>query len=287
MPNGDIFNRVELISYDEPRDLAVLKINAANLTPATIASANEVQPGEKIWIISTNWGKDLEASLGSFKERIPAEVATNKGKGFSLLEISYAGWLAPSQIALDSQGRALGLIIDSIFRYRNFASPLTDIADLTARQGGTVLGSGAGLRLSVENPGSATEKASQLSAASLAAIAKKARTIRLDSRTKLIPTEPVEKKLLENSDFAALGLVIVKDDYSSDLTISLDRPVLTWDFTYTMTDRRTQAVLGSGKIIAWDGVRAAAGLAEEIVKRLKTYREQAEEKPERREPAKN
>jgi len=237
LPNGDVFNRVELVSYDEPRDLAVLKINAANLTPAKVAPVNNVLPGDKIWVLSTFWGNEIRALACSFKDLVPAEAATANGKGFSLLEIASGDWLASGQIAVDSEGRVLGLVIDSIYRHRSFAAPLTDIAELTAKQGATPLGSGVGLQLSLERArerASAGAQSPTLSAADLGEIARKAHTIRLESHNTLIPTEPVAKKLMDSPDFSATGLVLVKDDYSSDLTITFDRPVLTWDFTYTI-----------------------------------------------------
>ena len=39
-----------------------------------------------------------------------------------------------------------------------------------------------------------------------------------------------------------------------------------------MTHRASGTVVGSGKVIAWDGVRAAPGIASQIVKRVRELR---------------
>ncbi len=46
-----------------------------------------------------------------------------------------------------------------------------------------------------------------------------------------------------------------------------------WDFTYEMIHRETGFKLGAGKVIAWDGVRAAPGIARQIRKRLRQLRD--------------
>jgi len=86
------------------------------------------------------------------------------------------------------------------------------------------------------------------------------------------PSEPLEKKLLENKDFQAMGLALVKDS-RADLLIVLDRPTMSWDCTYRMTHEESGMVVGAGKAIAWDCIRAAPDIAGQIVKRLKQLRE--------------
>jgi len=87
------------------------------------------------------------------------------------------------------------------------------------------------------------------------------------------PPEPLEKKLFENKDFLASGLVIVQDRQKADLIIELEHQGgINRDFTYRMIHPATDVVLGSGKVIAWDSIRAAPGLAGQISKRIKQLR---------------
>jgi hypothetical protein len=108
-------------------------------------------------------------------------------------------------------------------------------------------------------------------------ILKRARTIHIRPKPggawSGFPSEPLEKKLLENKDFLAMGLVLVKDATSADLLITLERPTMSWDCSYRMTHEETGVILGAGKAIAWDCIRAAPDIASQIVKRLKQLRE--------------
>jgi len=87
-----------------------------------------------------------------------------------------------------------------------------------------------------------------------------------------IPTEPLEKKLFEYTEFQKGEPLIQRKAEGAGILIELARKPGTWDFTYSMIHRRTGSVFGSGKVIAWDGVRAGPGLAKQIIKRLRELR---------------
>lgn len=112
-------------------------------------------------------------------------------------------------------------------------------------------------------------------------ILRAARTIHI-AGTKLFPPDPLEKKLFDNKEFQEWGYVLQKDRGGAHLVIELDRKEFTWDFTYRLVHPRSGVILGSGKVIAWDGVRAAPGIADQLVKRIKQLREPPEpEKPKK------
>ena len=116
----------------------------------------------------------------------------------------------------------------------------------------------------------ATESAATLDPA---AILRSSRVIYL-AGNKDFPPEPLEKKLFENKDFLASGLVIVQDRKKADLIIELEHQGgINRDFTYRMIHPATGVVMGSGKVIAWDAIRAAPGLAKQISRRIKQLRE--------------
>jgi hypothetical protein len=92
------------------------------------------------------------------------------------------------------------------------------------------------------------------------------------SRDHFFPEDPLESELQKNPDFKKWGFVMVTDRRAADLIIEVDRPVFTWDFTFSIVHPRTSVSLGSGKVIAWDGVRAARPLAKKILVCLKTMR---------------
>ncbi len=107
----------------------------------------------------------------------------------------------------------------------------------------------------------------------LVAIARAARKFYITD-TKAFPREPLEKKLFQQSEFKTGALIIVSSVGDADVVIQLDRVRRRWmwDFTYVMIHRETGFKLGAGKVIAWDGVRAAPGIARQISKRLRQLR---------------
>ena len=62
-----------------------------------------------------------------------------------------------------------------------------------------------------------------------------------------------------------------------NLLIELSRKPLTWDFTYRLVQPSSGVILGAGKAIAWDGVRAAPLIAKQIMDRVR-FLQNAEEK---------
>lgn len=128
-----------------------------------------------------------------------------------------------------------------------------------------------------------TERPSGLSAGAIVAqadpveITRSSRTVYI-AGTDAFPPEPLEKKLFEETEFRRGSLVLVKQRDRADLVIELDRKKLTWDFTYRMVHPSTGTILGAGKVIAWDGIRAAPGIAKQIIRRVRELRTPTPEK---------
>ncbi len=68
------------------------------------------------------------------------------------------------------------------------------------------------------------------------------------------------------------GIRVADDRQGADIYIDVTRPFLTFDWEYKMIDNRTGTVVGSGKVIAWDGPAAAPQLSAEIVKHIRAAR---------------
>jgi len=90
----------------------------------------------------------------------------------------------------------------------------------------------------------------------------------------------VEKKLFERPEFKEGNLLLVEDPHAADLVIELSRKLLTWDFTYRLVHPASGVILGSGKVIAWDGVRAAPQIADQIMVRVRFLRKADDKGPE-------
>lgn len=276
LANGETYDQVELVGFDERRDVAALRIPAMNLPALAVANSSEAKPGDALYVIANPRGLNSSVSNGVLSAVRLADEVPGAGSGYRLLQLTAP--ISPGSsggVVVDAQARALGIVVSTLEggQNLNFAVPLDSVAGISAQGGRTQFGSGTTLRgPAARQAQSAEATPAEVPAGGTAEIARAAKTIYLHSNTELFPSAPVEKKLLDNPDFQAWGLVILNAPKGADLVIELDRPALTWDFTFQITDVRTKAVLGSGKVIAWDGVRAAPSLATEIVKRMKVLR---------------
>ena len=77
--------------------------------------------------------------------------------------------------------------------------------------------------------------------------------------------DSLEKALAGQKGFAGLGLMIVKDRRVADMLITIDRPLFTYTFTYSVTALKTSVLLDSGKVTAIDGGAAAPRIAKQLV----------------------
>src|SRR5580692_8364112 len=72
MKNGDVYDRVELIGFDERRDVAALRIPAHNLRALAAGAGLEVRPGETAIVVANGNGLTWTASEGIFSAIRPA-----------------------------------------------------------------------------------------------------------------------------------------------------------------------------------------------------------------------
>lgn len=300
LKNGEVFDNVELLGFDVRRDIAALRIATHGLPTLRIAKAEEAKPGEAVYVVSHPGSLSWTASSGILSAIRLADEVPGAGSGYRLLQFTAAISPGSSGGALvDGQGQALGIVVGATEGQNlNFAVPIESVLGLSRAQQAKAYASGSDLKL--------PEKPKPAAAASAATppqeskpevtpaptnqavsedpldIARNARTIYIRAKPggawSGFPAEPLEKKLLENKEFLSMGLVIVNHPQGADLQILLERPTMSWDCTYRMTHPATGMVLGAGKDIAWDCIRAAPAIADQIVKRLKQLR--AEKAPE-------
>jgi hypothetical protein len=143
-----------------------------------------------------------------------------------------------------------------------FAVPIETVAGLADGTGNLALGSGAALQMPVNRP---SPSSAVLASANPQEILRAAKTLRIDTRSMYFTPETLEKELVKQKDFERLGLVLVKDRRLADLLISIDRPLFTYTFTYSVVDSKTSIVLDSGKVTAIDGGAAAGRIAKQLV----------------------
>jgi S1-C subfamily serine protease len=281
LKNGEIYDHVELIGTDERRDIAALHITASGLPAVSFVGTSETKPGQTVMVVSNPMGLAWSASSGVLSAQRLADDIPAAGTGYHLLQ--FTAPVSPGSsggVLVDGEGRALGIVIGSRGGQNlNFAVPLESVLGLADGTTKRAFRSGGELRLREGEKAPAPPAA----APSTTPTPQPGQPGSLQSARKLFfppergvffgfPSEPVVKKLLQQPEFKNGELAIVTSKNEADLVISLERKSGTWDFTYLMTHPASGTVVGSGKVIAWDGVRAAPGISSQIMKRLRELR---------------
>jgi S1-C subfamily serine protease len=268
--NGETYDRVELLAFDDRRDIAVLRIPAAALPVLPTVSLQEIRPGDTVYVVSNPHGLGWTASSGILSAVRPAEEVPGAGRGYRLLQ--FTAPVSPGSsggLLVDAQGRALGIVVGGYAREQglNFAVPLESVLGLVESARGPTLESGRNLALPTEKGALTPEAARE---ADRGELLRAARTVFIRTRDDAhIPVESLIAELLGREEFRRLQLSFVQDERAADLVIDLDHPAHVFDFSFLVTDRRTSVVLASGNVIAWDGIRAAPWLARKIVAGLR------------------
>ena len=277
LKNGETYDRVVVLGIDERRDVAALRIPAANLQTLNRARVEDAYPGATVYTISNPAGLEWTASSGILSATRQADDVAGAGAGYRLLQFTAPITHGSSGGALaDDQGRLLGIVVGSLGGQNlNFAVPVESVLGLANRVDGLALGSARNLDLRRRGPDSSVAQRTE-PPRSPAEIMRSARTICVLGNPEF-PPEPLEKMLFKTPEFKGGKLMMVEDPHAADLLIELSRKPLTWDFTYRLVQPSSGVILGAGKAIAWDGVRAAPLIAKQIMDRVR-FLQNAEEK---------
>lgn len=273
LPNGEAYDTVDLVGFDERRDVAALRVSASELAALAVAPVADLKPGQTIYVVSNPKGLNWSISAGVLSAIRPADEVPGAGSGYRVLQ--FTAPVSPGSsggVVVDSYGRAVGIVVAMLSEGQNinFAVPIESVLGLA--DGTERIRLGSGRLLDLPKP-ERSPSAAAAAEAKPAQIVYSAKTIYIRSQSEFAPVEPLQAELAKQKLFQEWGMVFVKDWRSADLIIELDRPLFTWDFTFSIADRRTSVVLGTGKVVAWDGVRAAPSLSDQIIKQLKRLRE--------------
>jgi hypothetical protein len=121
----------------------------------------------------------------------------------------------------------------------------------------------------------AAEKSARIASKSPTALLSSAQTVYVSSDTSYFDSTQLQNELRKSNEFEAWNMAIIGDwskREAADILIEVDRPLFTFTFTYTITDRANGILLTSGKITAFDGNIAAPMLSSRIIKDIKKAR---------------
>jgi len=269
--DGEVYDQVDLLGFDERRDVAALHFFAAGLASVPSAPLQGATPSEKVRLVTADgtmaWSS-YEGVLGPVRL---ADEIIGAGQGYRVIQFT-----SPSPVGaaggalLNARGELLGIVpAFANASGQQFAIPVESVAGLASQGLRLRLGNGKNLMPPAAVSNSVTTPDGQ--AATLAALAN-AQTLRVTSKTTFFTPFMLEKELLNDSEFRALGLNVVSGYAGGELLVTVGRPLFTYDFTYSVSDARTSVVLATGKITAIDGPHAAQGIAKNLVRELERAR---------------
>jgi len=265
MPNGEIFDKVELLGVDERRDVAALKIPGRSLPALTPGNTQTLAQGDTVYAVTNAGGLTWSATQGILSAIRPADEVPGAGSGYRLLQFTAPVAQGSSGGALvDSSGAIIGIITRG-GASAGFAVPIDSVLGLSEAGHSTALGSGSFLQLPAKAEASVPQSSAAIAGLDPKQILNNAKTIFVQSKTAFLTVDTLDRALIRNKDWPKLGLTIVQDRRVADLSIQLDRPLFTYIHTFVIVDKRTSVVLGTGKVTAFDGSIASGRLAHDII----------------------
>lgn len=127
----------------------------------------------------------------------------------------------------------------------------------------------------------AAEEAAKVAETDPRTLLRRARVISITSHTSFFDREQLQNALRKREEFDTWQMVLVEPRGKSDIadiTIAVERPVFTYTFIYTITNRSNGIILATGKIYAFDGNDAAPKLAKRIIEDIREARGETKKK---------
>jgi hypothetical protein len=278
LKSGEIYDQVELIASDERRDVAALRVAATGLPVLPIGNSANAASGATVFVVSNAVGLPWTASSGILSATRMADDVPGAGSGYRILQ--FTAPLSPGSsggVLVDAEARILGIVVGSLSvgQNVNFAVPFDSIAGLGNGSGGTRFDSGGRLQ-----PFSARASAAAASSnPPTAPVAppgltlprpeqRQMRTVSVHSKTIYLRRERLQDDIHKTAMFPHLGLRFADYGQTADVAITVDRPVMTFDWTYTLVYQPKSLTLASGTVEATDEFDAGPKLAAAIVEQL-------------------
>ena len=131
LSNGDTYDHVDVIAFDQRRDLVALKIRAFNVTPAAFGDSDNLEPGERVVVVGTPLDPELDSTV---TEGVISAIR-DTGSGFRMLQTSAP--ISPGNSGggmFDVYGQLIGIVTALLpdGQNLNFAVPVNYVRGLLA-----------------------------------------------------------------------------------------------------------------------------------------------------------
>jgi S1-C subfamily serine protease len=160
--DGEVYDQVNLIGFDERRDVAAVQIPASGLTALSGAAAEETQAGDKIHVLSADEKMMWSTNEGVLGQVRLADEVPGAGHGYRVIQfMALISQSTQGGALLNSRGQLLGIITGSPqIGGQQFAVPLEGVAGLPVQGMRTALGTGKNLALPTVSsaPGATAEE---------------------------------------------------------------------------------------------------------------------------------
>jgi S1-C subfamily serine protease len=205
MPNGDVFDRVDLLGSDERRDVAALKISAGALPTIPVGNTSNLAQGDPVYAVTNAGGLTWSATEGILSAIRPADEIPGAGSGFRLLQ--FTAPVAPGSSGgalVDRTGSLIG-IITSGKGTAAFAVPIESVLGLSDSGHRVAFGSGSSLQLPAALAASVPQSSAAIAGADPKQILKQAKTIYIHSKTMFLTVDTLDRALALQKNLVRTG----------------------------------------------------------------------------------
>lgn len=298
--NGEIYDKAEIVTTDERRNIAILRIKAVGLRVIPNGTVEESQVGSRVLVLTNPAGQAVVKNIGTLKSVLMANDVPGAGSGYRILQIdAFTGVNAAGGLLLDEVGRSLGIITTTPeVKGQNIAVPLSSAVGLIRSapmtnpvivtavtgvstgypatptqtpypipQSSVVVPERGITPLSAKGPGSVVVKPKTVP--EILAVSK---TIYVTSRTISFKPDQMINALNKRKEMAEWGYSFVDEQELADLILELDHVLYTWKYTFKLYSQRLGTVVATGSRIIWDGNLGADEMAQRVVEKLKVAR---------------
>ncbi len=286
LTSGEVYDRPEVIAFDQRRDVAALRISAIGLRALPFAQTGSIGPGDPVSVVYNSAGLGWIVSTGTYRGMQLADEIPGAGTGYQILQHTVPlSAKASGGVLVDREGRLLGILVEPGDQSgKIFTVPIETVAGLASGKlgagfvGPTSTPAPAPVPSISQKPAvaeTARPAPQTLPAASStdpAEILRTFRTFYVDSDTIFMEQEVLEEALMKRPEFAAWGLQPLKSRVGADVVITITLPFLSWEWNYKLIRQGSGVELGAGMVQAAIQDTAAPELAELIVTRIGAFR---------------
>ena len=305
LSNGETYDKVEVVTTDSRRNVAVLRIYATSTPFVHVGMVNESSIGVGVNALYST-GKRTATEGGGILSAISlADEIPGAGTGFRVLKFtSTVSEDATGGVLIDFQGRAIGLIAPLPHaQTQSYAVPLYNVVGLVRSVPSPSPANAAVLLVPGPQPLNRAIPVAQSSTTPIepmpqvavpqrpttpltpagpgsvviretdpAKLLHQSRTLYVNSYSNLFKSVQLRNELQKKREFADWNLTFVDEREVADLILDIEHVPLTWEYPFSIKHQRTGVVLTTGKVYAWGGGDGAILMASRIVERLTKLR---------------